>query len=117
MNAAVLTSFDAPPAYGEFPAPVAADGAVVVDVAAAGVNHVDLYKATGTFYTGPPPLPSVVGSDGVGRLADGRRVYFDTVRAPYGAMAEQTLVAPETLLDVPDGIEDTVAAAMGNCGL
>jgi NADPH2:quinone reductase len=53
----------------------------------------------------------------VGRLADGRRVYFDTVRAPYGAMAEQTLVAPETLLDVPDGIDDAVAAAMGNCGL
>ena len=29
---------------------------------------------------GPPPLPSVVGTDGVGRLGDGRRVYFDVDR-------------------------------------
>ena len=99
------------------PAPEADDAHVVVDVVAAGVNHVDLAKASGTFYTGAPPLPSVVGSDGVGRLADGRRVYFDTTRPPHGSMAEQTLVAPGTLLDVPDAIGDATAAATGNCGL
>jgi NADPH2:quinone reductase len=86
-------------------------------VAAAGLHHFDLHKASGTYYTGPPPLPSVVGSDGVGRLADGRRVYFDQTLAPYGSMCERTLVSPEAMLEVADGVDDTVAAALGNTGL
>jgi NADPH2:quinone reductase len=86
-------------------------------VAAAGVNHLDLLKGSGRFYTGPPPLPSVVGSDGVGRLSDGRRVFFDTTAAPHGAMAERTLVSEDKLLEVPEGVDDEVAAALGNSGL
>src|SRR4051812_31466091 len=93
MRAAVLTDHGAAPAAADFDAPEArADEHVVVEVAAAGVNHLDLLKASGRFYTGPPPLPSVVGSDGVGRLPDGRRVFFDACVAPYGSMAEQVLV-------------------------
>jgi NADPH:quinone reductase-like Zn-dependent oxidoreductase len=65
---------------------------VVVAVAAAGVNHVDLAKASGSFYTGPPPLPSVGGSDGVGHTPEGRRVYFDAYVPQYGAWAGRTLV-------------------------
>jgi NADPH2:quinone reductase len=66
---------------------------------------------------GPPPLPSVVGTDGVGRLDDGRRVYFDGTVAPYGSMCERTLVPRDALLDVADGVDDAVAAALGNTGL
>src|SRR3954452_17001818 len=117
MKAALLHAYDAPPRHDEFAAPEATDAHAVVDVTAAGVNQVDLMKATGRFYTGPPPLPSVVGSDGVGRLPDGRRVYFDSCVAPYGAMAERTLVPRDGLIDVPDGIDDAVAAALGNAGL
>jgi NADPH:quinone reductase-like Zn-dependent oxidoreductase len=36
---------------------------------------------------------------------------------PYGSMAKQTPVPRNALLDVPDGIDDAVAAAMGSCGL
>ena len=93
------------------------DGYAVAEVSAAGINHLDLLKASGGFYTGPPPLPSVVGSDGVGRLADGRRVFFDATVAPHGAMAERTLVREEALLDVPEGVPDELAAALGNSGL
>ena len=32
------------------------------------LHPVDLARASGSFYLGPPPLPSVLGSDGVGRL-------------------------------------------------
>lgn len=117
MKAAVLHDYATAPRHGEFPIPAAGDAHAVVDVAAAGVNHVDLLKASGRFYTGPPPLPSVVGSDGVGRLSDGRRVYFDATVAPYGSMAEQTLVPREGLIDVPDDVDDAVAAAMGNAGV
>ncbi len=106
------------PSLGAFaePAPSAA-GQEVVEVVAAGINHLDLAKAAGTFYTGPPPLPSVPGSDGVGRRADGSRVYFDAPVAPFGSLAERTLVAAETMLPIPDAVGDEAAAVAGNAGI
>lgn len=117
MRAAVLHRHGEPPHFDQFDEPVEGSGHVIAEVAAAGVNHLDVLKASGRFYTGPPPLPSVVGSDGVGRLADGRRVFFDSTEAPHGAMAERTLVSEDHLLDVPEGVGDEVAAALGNSGL
>ena len=117
MRAAVLHQHGATPRFGEFDDPTAGQGQVVIEVAAAALHHLDLHKATGTFYTGPPPLPSVVGTDGVGRLADGRRVYFDVTVPPYGSMAERALVPPDALLDLPEDIDYAVAAALGNTGL
>jgi NADPH2:quinone reductase len=117
MRAAVLHEFDATPRHEEFVDPEPAPGHVVVEVAAAAIHHLDLHKATGTFYMGPPPLPSVVGSDGVGRLADGRRVYFDASAPPYGSMGERTLVPEEVLFDVAAEVDDATAAALGNTGL
>jgi NADPH2:quinone reductase len=117
MRAAVLHEYGAAPRCEDFAEPTAEPGRLVVEVAAAGLHHLDVHKATGTFYTGPPPLPSVVGTDGVGRLADGGRVYFDTTVAPYGSMAEQALVPEEALFQVADGVDDATAAALGNTGL
>jgi NADPH:quinone reductase-like Zn-dependent oxidoreductase len=117
MRAAILHEHGATPRCGDFAEPVAAGGQAVVDVAAAGLHHLDLLKATGSFYMGPPPLPSVVGTDGVGRLEDGRRVYFDETIPPYGSMAERTLVARGAVLEIAEGVDDVVAAALGNTGL
>jgi NADPH:quinone reductase-like Zn-dependent oxidoreductase len=117
MRAAVLHKYGAPPEYQEFDEPHPSDDHVVVEVEAAGVNHLDLLKASGTHFSGPPPLPSVVGSDGVGRLPDGQRVFFDAVLAPYGSMAERTLVRRDAVCDLADGVDSPVAAALGNTGL
>lgn len=117
MKAAVLHEYGATPRFGDFEEPQPAAGAVVIDVAAAAIHHLDLHKATGTFYMGPPPLPSVVGTDGVGRLADGRRVYFDQIVQPFGSMAEQALARDDALFDVPEDLDDAVAAALGNTAL
>ncbi len=117
MRAAVLAEAGSVPRPDTFHEPVAGDGQVVVHVRAAGLNHLDLLKASGKFYTGVPPLPGVVGSDGVGRLGDGRRVFFDATVAPYGSMAELALVDEAALFDIPDAVEDVVAAALGNTGL
>jgi NADPH2:quinone reductase len=117
VRAAILDAFGETPRCGDFDAPSPAAGHVVVEVAAAAIHHLDLHKATGTFYMGPPPLPSVVGSDGIGRLPDGRRVYFDASAAPYGSMAERTLVPENVVFDVAEGVDDGTAAALGNTGL
>ena len=106
-----------PPHCDQFDEPVEGNGQLVAEVAAAGVNHLDVQKASGRFYTEPPPVPSVVGSDGVGRLPDGRRVFFDSTETPHGAMAERTLVNEQHLLDVAEGVDDEVAAALGSSGL
>lgn len=117
MRAAVLHEIGGTPQLFEFSDPQPADGFVVVEVSAAGVNHLDLAKASGKFYTGPPPIPSVCGSDGVGHVAGGRRVFFDTLAAPHGSWAERALVPQGALLDVAEGVDDAVAASLGNSGL
>ena len=117
MRAAVLHEHGGTPRVNEFPDPGDAQGCAEVRVAAAGLHHLDIYKASGSYYTGPPPLPSVVGTDGVGRLEDGRRVFFDTTVEPYGSMAERTLVPSDALIGVAEGVDDAVAAALGNTAL
>jgi NADPH:quinone reductase-like Zn-dependent oxidoreductase len=117
LRAAVLHEHGATPRFDEFDEPGEQSGCALVEVCAAALHHLDLHKATGTFYLGPPPLPSVVGTDGVGRLEDGTRVYFDESVPPYGSMAERTLVPREAMLPVAEGVDDAVAAALGNTGL
>ena len=117
MKGAVLRAHDTTPEPGDFDEPVPEPGSVVVDVAAAAIHHFDLHKASGRFYTGPPPLPSVVGTDGVGRIPGGRRVYFDVTVPPYGSMAERALAREDALFDVAEGLDDATAAALGNTGL
>jgi len=115
MDAAVLHEYGTP-RFGAFAEP-AADGAVVVEVGAAAISNFDIVFASGRHYLKPPALPAVAGREGVGRLPGGRRVYFDAPVAPYGAMAQRAPVAADGLVDVPDGADDAVAAALGNSGL
>jgi len=118
MHAAVLHEFGATPVYEAFEEPVAGEGQVVVEVAVAGVNPVDVRRASGTYVSGPPPLPSIVGMEGVGRIAgDGRRVYFDLPVPPFGSYAERALVFAGATTELPDDVDDGVAAALGIAGL
>lgn len=116
MDAAVLYAYGTPQ-FGTFDNPVKLTGTEVVQVSAAAISNFDLSFASGQHYLKPTQLPSVAGRDGVGRLADGRRVYFAAPVSPYGSMAQQTLVASHGLIEVPDGVDDAVAAALGNAGL
>jgi NADPH:quinone reductase-like Zn-dependent oxidoreductase len=117
MRAAILREYGATPELGDFDEPEADGGQVVAEMLAAGLNPVDLRRTSGTFYGGSPPLPSVVGTEGVARLPDGRRVYFDPPVAPYGSFAERTLLEPDTTFAVPDGLDESVAVALGIAGL
>src|SRR3954464_8708182 len=73
MRAAVLHEYGATPVVEDVGEP---EGELVVDVLAAGLNPIDLRIASGTLAARRPELPSVVGSEGIGRTPDGRRVYF-----------------------------------------
>ncbi len=118
MLAAVLSSPGAP-TCAEFDEPVAGRGEAVVEVLAAGVNHLDVRKSAAPASAAGDVLPRVVGTDGVGTLEDGRLVYFDSTIAPFGAIATRTLVRCDEVIPLPDNvaIDIAVAAALGNAGL
>jgi NADPH2:quinone reductase len=92
-------------------------GQVVVDVAAAGVNFMDIYQRQGVGgYR--PELPFVPGAEGAGTVAAvGEGVTHLSVgdhvawAGPGGSYAEQVALPAGRVVPVPDGISSQVAAA------
>lgn len=112
MKAAVVEAEGRAPVYTDFREPVAADGEVVVDVAAAPLSQVTRARASGVHYSSSAVFPFVVGLDGVGRRQDGRRVYFLQPRTPFGSMAERTVVQETLCVPLPGMIDAVTAAAI-----
>ena len=117
MKAAIVTSPGAKPIFGEFQSPKPREGFEVVTVAAAALTNITKGRAAGSHYSADNRCPFVPGMDGVGTLADGRRVYFAMPEAPFGAMAEQALVDPRRTIALPDSLDDVAAAALANPGM
>ena len=114
MHAAVVTSFDEPPHYQPFaaPQPASADE-VLADVLAAGLHPRVRSGATGQHYTSSGTLPMIPGIDGVGRLPDGKLVYFAAADDVLGTMADKAVVDLRRSVALPDGTDVAkVAAAM-----
>jgi NADPH:quinone reductase-like Zn-dependent oxidoreductase len=114
MHAAVVASFGEPPRYQEFELPTPLDDSHrVVDVLAVGLHPRVRTGAAGTHYTSTGKLPMIPGIDGVGRLADGSRVYFVADDELPGPMAEQAVIDMRRSVLLPDDADvATVAAAM-----
>ena len=117
MKAAVLSALDKPPRCEEFPDPQASEGEVVIRVRAAALKPIDRQLASGAHYASQHNLPAVCGTDGVGTLDDGSRVFFAAPRPPYGAIAERTVVAAMRCFPLPENVDDVTAAAIFNPGL
>jgi len=117
MDAAVLHALGKPPRCGQFPEPVAEHNEVIVHVHAAALKPVDKQLAGGAHYASPRDTPFICGTDGVGHLSDGQRVFFGGCRPPYGAMAQRTVVPRAFTFPVPDGVNDDLAAALPNPGV
>jgi len=118
MQAAIVVAAGKTPIYDHFKDPVAAADEVRVTVSAAALSPLVKSRASGKHYSSAPGnLPFVVGIDGVGRLDDGRRVYFVLPRAPFGSMSEQTVVPLGQCVALPDGLDDVTAAAIANPGM
>lgn len=114
MRAAVVRSFDHPPRYEEFATPDPAGDQVLVDVLAAGLHPRVRSGANGTHYTSDGRLPMVPGVDAVGRLPDGRRVYFVADDDAPGTMAEQAVLDPRRAVPLPEDADPVVIAAAMN---
>ena len=82
MNAAVLHALNESPRFEEFSEPVAEENEVIVHVRAAALKPVDKQMASGSHYAAFRELPVVCGTDGVGCLDDGTRVFFAIPRFP-----------------------------------
>ncbi len=115
MHAAVVTSFDAPPRYLEFPTPVPkGEDEILVDVLAAGLHPRVRSQANGSHYTSTDELPLVPGIDGVGRGQDGVLRYFILPDTTMGAMAEQTVVDTRRSVVLPENSDPVAVAAAMN---
>ena len=119
MYAAVLRQIGTAPRCEEFAEPVIADKdrEVIVHVHAAALKPVDRQLASGSHYASPRELPCVCGTDGIGHLDNGQRVFFGGARPPYGAMAERTVVPRALTFAVPENVNDVTAAALPNPGI
>lgn len=125
MKAAVMTDAGGPGVLEtvEWPEPVAGPGQALVDVAAAGVNFMDIGARRGMAWAGKAG-PKVLGVEGAGRIVavgagvDGVRV-GDRVAWVYapGSYAERVALGADALVRVPDAIDDRTAAAVMMQGL
>jgi NADPH:quinone reductase len=100
----------------ERPAPQPGPGQIVAEVAAAGVNYMDIYQREGVGgYR--PPLPFVTGGEGAGTVA----AVGEGVTAPAvgdrvawvgpGSYAERVVRPADRVVPVPAGVSTEVAAA------
>jgi NADPH:quinone reductase-like Zn-dependent oxidoreductase len=117
MKAAVVLGAGQTPVYGDFPEPVASPGEQRIAVTAAALSPLVRGRASGAHYSSSGQFPFVAGVDGVGRLDDGRRVYFLAPKAPYGSMAEKTIAPAAHYIALPDELDDATAAAIANPGM
>jgi NADPH2:quinone reductase len=115
------------PAYGgpevvelaEVPSPPIEPGKVRVRINVGAVNFPDVLVVADTYQVSVP-TPFILGSeyagtvvelgDGAEGVALGDRVFGSTI---VGAFAEEFVVAPGSLMRIPDGVDDHTAAAFG----
>jgi NADPH:quinone reductase-like Zn-dependent oxidoreductase len=121
VKAVVMQGYGGPEVleYGDFPDPAPQPGEVLIKVAAASINPVDLVqRAGGTQAYFPLQFPNVIGWDvsgtvvklgaGVSDFAIGDRVFAWA----FHTYAELCSVKTEVLAKVPDGIDLVDAASL-----
>ena len=129
MRAAVIEAMEVLPSVREDVAePQPAEDQVLIDVAAATLNPVELHIWRGRYRDGPPHVPYVPGVEGVGHVVSGgdcppgTRVRFETVGVhpgygTNGTLAERALAPSAILTKLPDDIDDGTAAALGTSSI
>jgi NADPH2:quinone reductase len=117
MKAVRIHQFGGPEVmqYEEVPTPTPGPGQVLVKLAAAGLNYIDVYQRTGLY---PNTLPYTMGLEGSGTVAalgpqvtalkEGEAVAYTGVP---GAYAEYALIPADKLVRMPAGLDVKIGAA------
>ncbi|GAB3513161.1 quinone oxidoreductase family protein [Emticicia fontis] len=115
MKAIVMYDKGGMPQYTEdFPEPVVQnENEVLLTMRASAVKHIDKSRASGKHYStqGDVSNARIVGGDGVGVLTDGTRAFAFGMN---GMMAEKVIVDRNSIIPIPEGLDDSVAAALPN---
>ena len=123
MKAVRIHAFGGPEVmqYEDVPTPQPDSGQVLVKLAAAGLNFIDVYQRTGLY---PNALPYTLGLEGSGTveavgagissLKPGDPVAYTGVPGSY---ADYVLVPADRLVRMPDGLDVKVGAAVMLQGL
>jgi NADPH2:quinone reductase len=123
INAIQITENGGPEVlqYTEVDAPEAGPGQLAVQVAAAGVNFIDIYHRQGVY---PLPLPRVLGLEGAGRViavGDGVSAFQIGDRVAwldvFGSYAQVAVDTPDKFILVPADVSYEQAAAVTLQGL
>ncbi|AEJ23618.1 alcohol dehydrogenase zinc-binding domain-containing protein [Weissella koreensis KACC 15510] len=117
MKAAIINEVGQIPTYGDYAEPVAKAGQVLINVNASALSNLTKMRAMGQHYSVDNQSNFIPGVDGVGNTLDGRRVYFAMTEAPYGGLANQTVVDERMIVPIPDEVDDIMAAAIANPGM
>ena len=115
MRAVQITEFGGPDVMRltDLPAPEPAEGSVLVDVRAAGVNYADTHQ-TEDSYLAKQSLPMVPGGEVVGIARGGPHAGSRVVALlpGGGGYADQAVAPAELTFAVPDGVTDAEALAL-----
>lgn len=113
MYAAVVSTYDNPPAYTtipELPAPTSTQ--LQLKVLATGLHNIVRSRASGAHYSSPP-LPQIPGIDGIGETSEGARYYFNAFRTG-GSFASHINVERNSAIPMPAGVDTVQAAGLVN---
>ncbi|KRD57682.1 alcohol dehydrogenase [Flavobacterium sp. Root935] len=114
MKAAVVYKKGELPKYADFAEPIVSnENEVLISVKAVAITNLDKGIASGDHYSSENENQNgfVVGSDAVGVLENGTRLY---ARGISGTIAEKALVEKSRMVVLPDGIDDATAATLPN---
>lgn len=115
MKAAVVSAFDKPPSYEDFPDPATRQpGELVVDVVATALHPRVRSQADGSHYTSTGELPIVPGIDAVVRDSRGNLYYAILDDTTLGTMAQHTVVDKSRSVELPRHADPVAVAAAVN---
>jgi NADPH2:quinone reductase len=117
VRAAVVSELGRPPELADRPEP---SGETIYEISAVSLNPVDVNVGAGRYFAGHPELPYIPGCEGIGRAADGTRVYLfgDGLGvARHGLLAERAAAPAGLGIPLPTAISDEIAASCGIAGM
>jgi NADPH2:quinone reductase len=117
MRAAVISELGRSPELADRSEP---SGEAIYQVSAVALNPLDINVGLGRYFGGHPELPFVPGCEGVGRAADGTRVYLFSDGLGLsrdGLLAERASAPPDLGIPLPEVASDELAAACGIAGM